>query len=173
MNALTFVQKAVSERFLVRKNGAALCGVSGNPTPSGNPRPYLTLQVPRTMSVCVCVCVREDRKKDAQREGRRGGGKEVRKRGRISRNCAQVEPQTNTCTIHGKNTPPYGTPAAYLLVLGYVRECREGGDGRRIHDCLHSTLGLLLPYSGKCSYGANFRIFRMLAVHTKLKIAKF
>ena len=30
-----------------------------------------------------------------------------------------------------------------------------------------------LPYSGKCSYGANFRIFRMLAVHTKLKIAKF
>ena len=30
-----------------------------------------------------------------------------------------------------------------------------------------------IPYSGKCSYGANFRIFRMLAVHTKLKIAKF
>ena len=47
----------------------------------------------------------------------------------------------------------------------------------RRHDCIYSlyreTAHCLIPYSGKCSYGANFRIFRMLAVHTKLKIAKF
>ena len=43
VNALTFVLKAVSKRFLVRMNGAVFCRVSRNPTPSRNPRPYLML----------------------------------------------------------------------------------------------------------------------------------
>ena len=34
------------------------------------------------------------------------------------------------------------------------------------YECIvHSTL----PYSGKFSYGANFRIFRMNALHAKIK----
>ena len=32
--------------------------------------------------------------------------------------------------------------------------------------------GRLLPYSGKFSNGANFRIFRMLALYSKIKTAK-
>ena len=36
-------------------------------------------------------------------------------------------------------------------------------------ESLHAHTCVYVPYSGKFSYGANFRIFRMLAGHTKLK----